>query len=193
MQNEIEYELGMVETTSPIWSRSERKKGGKIKQKLYEKQRIELLRCREVWRIIQRIVVFPALSRPRTRIRASLLPKTDENNLVNTNPIFRFSSRGIMIRTWNESIRCKRLVLRILRLFWNQIRSQSRSSESEVHAMRLKNLWCGEGRVRFLEGETIEEWDREWKRNLWFRFPHPPPRFCYGIDRSIYCYFFSRI
>jgi hypothetical protein len=78
----------MVETTSPIWSRSEKERR-KIKQINTKKKWIEWVRSREIW-IIQRIVVFPALSRPRTRIRASLLPKTDENNLVNTNPIFRF-------------------------------------------------------------------------------------------------------
>jgi hypothetical protein len=37
---------------------------------------------------IQRIVVLPALSRPRTRIRASLLPNTEENILENKIPIF---------------------------------------------------------------------------------------------------------
>lgn len=36
---------------------------------------------------VQRMVVFPALSRPRTRIRASLFPNSDENSRVNTIPI----------------------------------------------------------------------------------------------------------
>jgi len=33
------------------------------------------------------MVVLPALSRPRTRMRASRLPKTDENSRVNTMPM----------------------------------------------------------------------------------------------------------
>jgi hypothetical protein len=36
---------------------------------------------------IQRIVVFPALSSPRTRIRASLSPKNDEKSLETKIPI----------------------------------------------------------------------------------------------------------
>lgn len=38
--------------------------------------------------IVQRIVVFPALSNPRTRIRASLFPNREENILVNKMPMF---------------------------------------------------------------------------------------------------------
>ncbi|KAM1924471.1 hypothetical protein ACFX15_022255 [Malus domestica] len=38
--------------------------------------------------IAQRMVVLPALSNPRTRIRASLFPNREENILVNKMPIF---------------------------------------------------------------------------------------------------------
>ena len=36
---------------------------------------------------LQSMVVLPALSRPRTRMRASRLPKTDEKSRVNTMPM----------------------------------------------------------------------------------------------------------
>lgn len=43
--------------------------------------------------IVQRIVVLPALSNPRTRIRASLFPKREENIFVNRMPILSQSMR----------------------------------------------------------------------------------------------------
>lgn len=81
-------------------------------------------RSREVGSV-QRIVVLPALSRPRTRIRASLLPKREENNLVNTIPIFRFGrvTLAVQLQLAHKS------VTRVSFLNENAIRSQSREFE----------------------------------------------------------------
>lgn len=45
-QNEIEYQLGMVETTSSIWSRSEKENNFFTKQD--ENHRVDRVRCRKV-------------------------------------------------------------------------------------------------------------------------------------------------
>lgn len=82
--------LGIVETTSPICIRSA--STHKINLLQFRMKKI----TKRNWRIkmtdgryIQRIVVLPALSKPRTRIRASRLPNKLENKRVNTMPIPR--------------------------------------------------------------------------------------------------------
>lgn len=113
----------------PIWKKKWKKLIIKIANWMSKMQR--------VWRSIQRMVVFPALSRPRTRIRASLLPKTDENSLVNTNPIFRFGGRGITIRTWMNQVQTIRIENSSIILKSDRISEQKQ--REEVHAMRFKD------------------------------------------------------
>lgn len=43
---------------------------------------------------LHRMVVLPALSRPRTRMRASRLPKTDEKSRVKTMPMAAAARRS---------------------------------------------------------------------------------------------------
>jgi len=112
----------------PIWKKW---------KKLIRKIANWMSKMQRVWRSIQRMVVFPALSRPRTRIRASLLPKTDENNLVNTNPIFRFGGRGIMIRTWIDQVQTIWIENSSIILKSDRISKQKR--REEVHVMRFKD------------------------------------------------------
>lgn len=80
-----EYQLGIVETTSP---------SGADLHNIEKNPSQNCAKCPHITELkqkmkknVQRIVVFPALSRPRTRIRASLFPKSEENIRVNKIPM----------------------------------------------------------------------------------------------------------
>jgi len=107
----------MVDTTSPIWSRSASKTKIRTHKKLSKFNKYPSLKItkkkqtnkRVSLRIrkknnVQRIVVLPALSRPRTRIRASLLPNTEENILENKIPIFFIAKWEIIKWRFFQSI-----------------------------------------------------------------------------------------
>lgn len=142
-----------MDTTSPIWSRSAQNPNQD--DWIIHIDHRPILRKRKKrngheWnqRNLQRIVVFPALSRPRTRIRASLLPKTDENIFVNSIPILRDSLSVHEIESRSEGFWFS------FRLFsfgsWNGIgigilRSQSRTLCPKRRGSAWQEWWEFEG------------------------------------------------
>lgn len=99
---------------------------------------------------LQRIVVLPALSRPRTRIRASLLPKTVENIRVNKIPILLLLLRLDQIRSndlreivllLDHSTSLRSFLLLLWELVQSLKKKQNNFEDDENIQFRFRCLW----------------------------------------------------
>jgi hypothetical protein len=107
------------------------------------------------------MVVLPALSRPRTRIRASWLPNKEENILLNKRPIFFFLFLFFTLRKFlsacHELDRFRRFLFipstEALSLYFKQA---SNFQESSVQASEVSRvLWA------------MKMWFRAGQMGLW--------------------------